>query len=74
MRSDRVLKNLLKEKFLVSLNDGTSIEGLLIEMDDKTLQFANCQQVVIKDSVTSRHEVDGQVFIPRSTILYLQKP
>lgn len=74
MRSDRVLKNLIKEKFLVSLVDGTSLEGLLIEVDSKTLQLAQCEQVVIKDTITTRHPVDGQILIPRENILYLQKP
>ena len=74
MRTDRVLKSLIKEKFLVSMVDGTAIEGLLIDADDKIIHLANCEQVVVKDSSTNRFKVDGQVLIPRTNILYMQKP
>lgn len=74
MRTDRVLKSLIKEKFLVSMVDGTAIEGLLIDADDKIIHLANCEQVVVKENSTNRFKVDGQVFIPRTNILYMQKP
>ena len=74
MRTDRVLKSLIKEKFLVSMVDGTAIEGLLIDADDKIIHLANCEQVVVNDSSTNRFKVDGQVLIPRTNVLYMQKP
>lgn len=70
MRSDRLVKAFLKDRFLVSLSDGTAIEGLLIDSDDKTVMLADCFRVTPQ----TRIGVDGSVFIPRSNILYMQKP
>ena len=70
MFSDRLIKNVLKERFLVSLTDGSAVEGLLIDADKKSLHMADCYQVT-HDSKTS---VDGHLYIPRTNVLYMQKP
>lgn len=70
MFSDRLIKNVLKERFLVSLTDGSAIEGLLIDADKKSFQMADCFEVT-RDGKTS---VDGHLFIPRTNVLYMQKP
>lgn len=70
MRSDRLIKSILKERFLVSLTDGSAIEGLLIDADTKSLHMADCFQV----TVDGRTSVDGHIFIPRTNVLYMQKP
>lgn len=70
MRPDRVIRDLLRERFLVSLTDGSAIEGLLIDADKKTLRFADCFRV----TPSLREGVDGEVFIPRTNVIYMQKP
>jgi len=70
MRSDRLIKDLLRERFLVSLTDGSAIEGLLIDIDNKSLHLADCFSV----TPTKRESVDGHIFIPRTNVLYMQKP
>lgn len=70
MWRDRVLRTHLREEFLVTLTDGTGLQGLLVEADDKTIVLANVSQVD-RDRTAP---VDGQLFIPRSNVLYLQKP
>ena len=70
MWRDRVIRAHLREEFLVTLADGTGLQGLLVEADDKTIVLANVSQVERDRTVP----VDGQLFIPRSNVLYLQKP
>lgn len=71
-KKDRVINYYLKDRFLVSLIDpsGSAIEGLLIEVDEKTLNLSDCSLV----TASKRTSVDGTVLIPRSNILYMQKP
>lgn len=67
--ADRLLKRLIRERFLVTLANGEGFDGLLVELDERTIRLANAAQV----SKTSRVEVDGDLYIPRADVLYLQK-
>lgn len=69
-KKDRVINYYLKDRFLISLTDGSAIEGLLLEVDEKTISLTDCFRVTIQ----TRISVDGTLFIPRSNILYMQKP
>jgi len=68
--ADRILKRLLREEFLVTLATGEAFQGLLVELDERTLRLTNASAV----SKTSRVEVVGDLYIPRADVLYLQKP
>ena len=70
MGKDRLLKNLLRERFVVTLHGGAAFDGLLVDADEKTVRLANAFALDGK----SRVPVDGELFIPRSEIVYLQKP
>lgn len=67
--ADRLLKRLLRERFLLTLRNGEGFEGLLVAVDERTFHLANAAQV----TKTSRVEVAGDLYIPRSDVLYLQK-
>jgi small nuclear ribonucleoprotein (snRNP)-like protein len=68
--ADRILKRLLRERFLVTLKNGEAFDGLLVEADTYTLRLANAFVV----QKAGRLEVNGDLYIPRADVAYLQKP
>lgn len=70
MHRDRLMRQSLRDRFVVTLRSGESFDGLLLEVDDKTLRFADAFAL---DGPT-RVRVDGELFLPRSEVAYLQKP
>lgn len=70
MRKDRLLKKMILERFVVTLRSGESFDGLLADADTKTIRLVSSFALSGKDRVS----VDGELFIPRSEITYLQRP
>lgn len=70
MRKDRLLRGLLRDRFVVTLRGGESFDGLLVDADEKTVRLANAWAITDK----SRVSIDGELFIPRGEIAYMQKP
>jgi len=70
MRRDRLIRQHLRERFVVTLQGGESFEGLLIEADEKTIHLVEANALDGKSSVP----VDGALFLPRAQVSYLQKP
>lgn len=70
MGRDKLIRQHLRERFVVTLRDGETFEGLLVEADDRTFRFVNAFALDGKNRVA----VDGELFIPRDESLYLQKP
>jgi hypothetical protein len=68
--ADRLLADRLHDRFVVTTATGESFDGLLIDVDDKT--------VVLRDASTfhegNRVAVDGEVVLRRDAIAYMQKP
>lgn len=67
---DRLVRQALRERFVATLRGGESFDGLLIEADEKTYRFANAWAL----DGRNRTQVDGELFIPRDEVIYLQKP
>jgi pyrimidine operon attenuation protein/uracil phosphoribosyltransferase len=68
---DRLLRSALRERFAVTVASDETIEGLLWDVDDSTL--------VLVDAVTisergHRAPIDGWVYLPRRSVLYMQRP
>jgi len=57
-------------RFIVTLTTGETFDGLLADADDNTVKLVGAFAVDEK----SRVSVDGDLYIPRSKILYLQNP
>ncbi|TFB96535.1 MULTISPECIES: LSm family protein [unclassified Cryobacterium] len=70
MGKDRLLKQLLRERFVVTLRTGESFDGLLVDADEKTVRMVDA--FALTDA--GRKVVDGELFVPRSEIVYLQRP
>lgn len=69
-RRDRLIRSHLRERFVVTMTGGESFEGLLLDVDDKTIQLADAHAM---DGV-KRVVIDGVVFLPRPGVAYMQKP
>lgn len=67
---DRLLKSLLRERFVVTLKTGEAFDGLLDRHDESTIELLNVTAV----STTSRVSVDGRMYLPREQIAYMQRP
>lgn len=69
-RSDKLIRQHLRERFVVTLRGGESFDGLLVDADEKTYRMVDAFAVDGKNRVS----VDGELFLPRGEVLYLQKP
>lgn len=67
---DKLIRQSLRERFVITLKGGETFDGLLVDADEKTLRLVNVAAV----GKTSRVSLDGELFIPRSDVAYLQKP
>lgn len=65
-----MIKQLYRERFVFTLLTGEAFEGLLIDADENTVRVADA--FVIEKN--GRHSVDGEVFLPRDKVIYMQKP
>jgi hypothetical protein len=69
-RRDRLVRQALRERFVATLRTGESFDGLLVDVDDKTYRFVDAFAL----DGTKRMSVDGELFLPRAEVTYLQKP
>lgn len=67
---DRLIRRRLKERIVMTLKSGEAFNGLLCEIDMKT--------VVLRDAKvlngTNPVPVDGELIVARADINYLQRP
>lgn len=70
-RRDRLLRELLRVRFVVTLKNGETFDGLLDDHDETTLEFLDVHAIA---KTGSRSEVDGRLYLPRSEIAYMQRP
>lgn len=70
MGRDRLLRALLRERFVVTLGTGETFDGLLDRFDDKHVELVAAHAV----SGSQRHPVDGRLYLPRERISYMQRP
>lgn len=66
---DRLMRKALREKFIVSLRGGEAFEGLLVEADSKTFVLVNAWAI----DGSNRVSVDGQLYLPRAEVMYMQR-
>lgn len=67
---DRILRGLIHDRLVVTLRTGETFDGLLVEADDRVLRLANADLV----SEKARVSVDGDLYLPRYEVIYMQKP
>ena len=69
-RTDRLVRGVLRERFVLTLRSGEPFDGLLVDADAKTFRLVNAWAVDGKNRVS----VDGELFVPRDQVVYMQKP
>lgn len=69
-RVDRLVRSVLRERFVLTLRSGETFDGLLVDADEKTFRLVNAWAVDGKNRVS----VDGELFVPRAEVAYLQRP
>ncbi len=69
-RRDRLVRQALRERFVATLRSGESFDGLLVDVDEKTYRFADAWAL----DGANRVSVDGEIFLPRDQVAYLQRP
>jgi small nuclear ribonucleoprotein (snRNP)-like protein len=69
-RADRLVKASLRERFVLTLKTGETFEGLLVDADQKTVRLVDAFAL----EGNNRIGVDGDLFVPRIEISYLQRP
>jgi hypothetical protein len=67
---DSIVRRALRDRFVFTVRSGETFDGLLIEVDAKTYRLADVFAVGEKGRV----KVDGELFLPRSEVVYLQRP
>lgn len=73
MARDRLLKKWLRERFHITLTSGETFDGLLDSWDQNHLIFLDAGAVVPVDEMrTRRVPVDGQLFLRRDAVAYMQ--
>ncbi len=69
-RTDRLVRGVLRERFVLTLRSGEAFDGLLVDADAKTFRLVSAWAVSGKNRVS----VDGELFLPRDQVAYMQKP
>lgn len=69
-RRDRIVSRLLRDRLTITSKQGLTIEGVLIEADDKSLLLMDAAQISPGGEKTP---ADGTLVIPRGDVAYIQK-
>lgn len=69
-RRDRLIRQALRERFVVTMTSQATFEGLVLDVDDKTVKLTDSYAL----DGSSRIAVDGDLYLPRAEVAYMQKP
>lgn len=70
MRRDRLLKALLRERFVITMTSGEAFDGLLDRVDDAHLELVDAHAHMPQGPV----KIDGRLYLPRTGVAYMQRP
>lgn len=71
MRSDRLIRQHYRDRYLVTLSSGEAFVGVLIDLDGSHIVLADAESV---SPDGARVKVDGRLWLPRPNVLYMQQP
>ncbi|SDJ07735.1 hypothetical protein SAMN05444157_1615 [Frankineae bacterium MT45] len=71
MRRDRLIRKSLRKRYLVTLTSGEAFDGVLVDADDAHIVLVDAESVSPNND---RLKVDGQLWLPRANVTYLQLP
>lgn len=70
MRPDRILKSYRRDKFLITTKPGQTWSAVVMDVDERTLFLLDAEAVAPDGT---RTKADGQVFLPRADVAYMQR-
>jgi hypothetical protein len=70
VRSDRIVRKHLRARFIVTMKAGETWSGVLLDTDRLTLCLADVSAISPDGQATP---ADGQVFLPRVDVAYMQR-
>jgi len=68
---DRLVQASVRSRFVVTMHDGGTFEGLLVDADDRVLVLVQASSLSPQGA---RIGVDGALYLERREIAYLQRP
>lgn len=68
---DRLIRKALRTRYLITLTSGDAFDGILLEADERHYVLVDAEQILPD---RSRVKVDGELWLPRLNVDYLQKP
>lgn len=74
MRPDRVMRGLLRDRFIITMTDGQAWDGLLMEVDDRSVVIREAVALTTEGATVTRTPADGEVILPRGRVAYMQRP
>lgn len=69
-RRDRIVARLLRDRLTITTKQGLTVEGVLIEADERSLLLLDAAEVRAGGEKTP---ADGTLVIPRGDVAYIQK-
>ncbi len=69
LRPDRIVRNHLRTKFLITTHGGQTWRAVLMEADEHTLSLFDVESLAPDGTATP---ADGQVLLPRGDVAYMQ--
>jgi hypothetical protein len=69
MRRDRLIKQALRERFLITTDMEESFEAILFDHDAMHFVLADAYSISAKGD---RLKIDGQLWLPRARVKYMQ--
>lgn len=68
-RRDRLVRQMLRQRFLVTLGSGETFDGLLMDADETVIVLADAWSL---STDGSRIKVDTSLYLPRWGVIYMQ--
>lgn len=66
---DRLIRSMIRTRYVITLDTEETFEGVLMDADDRHLVLADVQNLA---SNGDRVAVDGQLWLPRLAVKYMQ--
>lgn len=71
MTRSRLIRRVMRERFIVTMSSGETFEGILRDADRRHLVLVDAAPV---DGGPERHPIDGELFLPADKVIYMQRP
>lgn len=68
-RRDRLVRQYLRTRFGVTMKSGQTWSGVMLDVDDRTLELTSAHLV---NSDGTETPADGHIYLPRDDVAYMQ--